>query len=38
MATIFKHDEIEFKEDPNKIDNYRLFTASPRLATVANSK
>jgi uncharacterized cupin superfamily protein len=38
MATIFKHDKIEFKEDPNKIDNYRLFTASPRLASIANSK
>ena len=38
MATIFKNDKIEFKEDPNKIDNYRLFTASPRLASVVNSK
>jgi uncharacterized cupin superfamily protein len=37
MATIFKNDKIEFKEDPNKIDNYRLFTASPRLASVVNS-
>jgi uncharacterized cupin superfamily protein len=38
MATIFKNDKIEFKEDPNKIDNYRLLTASPRLASVVNSK
>ncbi|MGA2405904.1 MAG: cupin domain-containing protein [Bacteroidales bacterium] len=38
MATIFKNDKIEFKEDTNKIDNYRLFTASPRLASVVNSK
>lgn len=38
MATIFKNDKIEFKEDPNKIDNYRLFTASPRLASVVNSR
>lgn len=38
MATLFKRDLIEFKEDPNKIDNYRLFTASPRLGTAANSK
>jgi len=38
MATIFRHDKIEFKEDPDKIDNFRLFTASPRLATVAGSK
>jgi uncharacterized cupin superfamily protein len=38
MATIFKNDRIEFKADPNKIDNFRLFTASPRLASAANSK
>jgi uncharacterized cupin superfamily protein len=38
MATIFKNEKIEFKEDPNKIDNFRLFTASPRLASVVNSK
>lgn len=38
MATIFKNDKIEFKEDPNKIDNYRLLTASPRLASVVNSR
>jgi uncharacterized cupin superfamily protein len=38
MATIFKNEKIEFKEDANKIDNFRLFTASPRLASVVNSK
>ena len=38
MATIFKSNKIEFKEDIKKIDNFRLFTASPRLATTANSK
>lgn len=38
MATIFKNDKIEFKEDQNKIDNYRLFTASPRLASVVKSR
>jgi uncharacterized cupin superfamily protein len=38
MATIFKNEKIEFKEDPNKIDNFRLFTASPRLASVVNSR
>ncbi len=38
MATIFKNDKIEFKEDVNKIDNFRLFTASPRLANVVDSK
>jgi uncharacterized protein YaiE (UPF0345 family) len=38
MAIIFKNDNIEFKEDPNRIDNFRLFSASPRLFTVAKSK
>ena len=38
MATIFKSDKIEFKADLNKIDNFRLFTASPRLSTSVNSK
>jgi uncharacterized cupin superfamily protein len=38
MATIFKNGKMEFKEDLNKIDNYRLFTASPRLVSVVNSK
>lgn len=38
MATLIKRDSVEFKEDPNRIDNYRLFTASPRLTTLANSK
>jgi uncharacterized cupin superfamily protein len=38
MATIFKKDNIEFKEDRDQIDNYRLFTASPRLSSVVKSK
>lgn len=38
MATIFKNENIEFKEDQKVIDNYRLFTAFPRLSTVAGSK
>jgi uncharacterized cupin superfamily protein len=38
MATIFKHDEIDFKEDTNKIDLFRLCTASPRFSSVAKSK
>lgn len=38
MTKIFKRNAIEFKEDPKKIDNYRLFTANPRLSTVTNSK
>jgi uncharacterized cupin superfamily protein len=38
MATHIKRDSIVYKEDPNKIDNYRLFTASPRLSTLVNPK
>jgi uncharacterized cupin superfamily protein len=38
MATIFKKDKIVFKEDPDKIDNFRLVTAAPRLFSVAKSK
>lgn len=38
MPSIFKNSEIQYKEDPNKIDNFRLFTASPRLALEAKSK
>jgi uncharacterized cupin superfamily protein len=38
MATIFKSDNIEFKEDQKVIDHYRLFTATPRLFKVADSK
>jgi uncharacterized cupin superfamily protein len=38
MPTLFKHDKIEYKEDPNKIDRYRLFSATPRLYAAANSK
>ena len=26
MATIFKAEKREFREDPNKIDNFRLFS------------
>ncbi len=26
MATIFKSDQREFKEDPNKIENFRIFS------------
>ena len=38
MATIFRNEKLEFKEDPDKIDNYRLITASPGLASVVKSK
>ena len=38
MATVIKRDLVDFKADANKIDNYRLFTASPRLSSVAHSK
>ena len=31
MATILKSREREFKEDPNKIDNFRLFTDISRI-------
>jgi hypothetical protein len=31
MATILKNDKREFKEDPNKIDNFRLFTDISRV-------
>jgi len=31
MATILKHAQREFKEDPNKIDHYRLYTDISRL-------
>lgn len=38
MATFFKADKIEFKEDKERIDNYRLFTAFPRLSSVVDAK
>ena len=38
MATVFKHDQIEFAEDINKIDNYRLLTSSPRFSSMVQSK
>ncbi len=38
MATIFKNDKIQFKHDADKIDNFRLLTASPRLSTTVNAK
>jgi uncharacterized cupin superfamily protein len=38
MATLIKRDSVEYKEDPNRFDNYRLFTASPRLSSLAGSK
>ena len=38
MATIFRNEKLEFKEDPDKIDNYRLLTVSPGLASVVKSK
>jgi uncharacterized cupin superfamily protein len=38
MATIFKKENIKFSEDPGKIDNYHLMTATPRLGMVAKSK
>jgi uncharacterized cupin superfamily protein len=31
MATILKSDQREFKENPNKIDNFRIFTDVSRI-------
>jgi uncharacterized cupin superfamily protein len=31
MATIFKSDQRDFQESPNKIDNYRVFTDVSRI-------
>ena len=31
MATILKSDQREFQENPNKIDNYRIFTDASRI-------
>ena len=36
MATILKADQREFKESPNKIDNYRIFTDVSRIKKELN--
>lgn len=36
MATILKQDEREFKEDANKIDNFRLFSDISRIKKGVN--
>ena len=38
MATIFKHKNIKYKEDANRLEHYDLLTASPRLSKAANSE
>ena len=38
MARVFKNSDIQFKEDPGRIENYKLFTAFPRLSSLTNSK
>jgi uncharacterized cupin superfamily protein len=38
MATLIKRDDVNYQEDPHRIDNYQLFTASPRLSSLAGSK
>ena len=38
MATIFKHEDVAFQEDLNKIDNFRLLTSSPRFSSIVNPK
>jgi uncharacterized cupin superfamily protein len=36
MATILKSEEREFREAPNKIDNYRIFTDVSRIKSGVN--
>ena len=38
MATILKSDQREFQENPNKIDNYRIFTDVSRINKRINPK
>jgi uncharacterized cupin superfamily protein len=38
MATIFRHEDVDFKENTDMIDHYRLFTSSPRFSSVVNSR
>ncbi len=38
MATVFKHKNQEFREDANKIEPYRLFSAFPRLSQQVDAK
>ncbi|QGY43149.1 cupin domain-containing protein [Maribellus comscasis] len=38
MTTIFTKDDFEFKENSNAVENFRMFTASPRLWEVAKSE
>jgi uncharacterized cupin superfamily protein len=38
MATLIKRDNVNYQEDPHRIDNYQLFTSSPRLSSLAGSK
>ncbi len=38
MATILKSDKREFKEAPNKIDNYRLLTDVSKIKSGVNPK
>lgn len=38
MATIIKSDQREFKEEPNKIDNYRIFSDASIKQQMAKSE
>ncbi|PXV61884.1 Cupin domain-containing protein [Dysgonomonas alginatilytica] len=38
MATILKSDQREFKEEPNKIDNFKVFTDASRIRNGINPK
>lgn len=37
MATVFKSENLEFREDAGRIEHYRLFTTFPRLSSVVKS-
>lgn len=37
MATLFRKQNIEYKEDPKTIEHFRLFTATPRLSQLVDS-
>jgi len=38
MATVFRKENIEFEQDSITIEHFRLFTATPRLSEVVDSK
>ncbi len=36
MATVIKKSKIEYKEDANRIQHYRMLTSSPRFSSIVN--